>query len=144
VRDHRFVIYGGEERPSAHAHLSFNTYSRERFIKDLTECAGAITNCGFSLSSEALHLGKKLLVYPLRRQMEQLSNARVIAELKLGSVCDSLAKAPLANWLKMPMPKPMNYAGVVPAIVQWIGNGNWDRWDDLVTVAWSGIELPGR
>ena len=43
-----------------------------------------ITNAGFELASESLHLGKRLLVKPLAGQMEQAVNAMAIDILKLG------------------------------------------------------------
>jgi uncharacterized protein (TIGR00661 family) len=47
-------------------------------------------NAGFELASEAMFLGKKILVKPLAGQMEQLSNALVIDSLELGMVMKRL------------------------------------------------------
>ena len=51
-------------------------------LKDLKESEGIITNAGFETPSEALSMGKKVFVKPLKGQFEQLSNAKALKQLK--------------------------------------------------------------
>jgi len=87
---HRFFVYHRLPAASDEGHLRLRPYSRQGFLKDLAESSAVITNAGFELVSEALHLGKKILVKPLARQMEQISNAKALEELNLGTVMKRL------------------------------------------------------
>lgn len=51
------------------------------FQHHLHQCSGVITSGGFELPSEALALGKKLLMKPLAGQFEQVSNAATLETL---------------------------------------------------------------
>ena len=43
-------------------------------------CKGVICHTGFQLTSECLFLGKKLLVIPIKHQIEQIYNTRTLAK----------------------------------------------------------------
>ncbi|MEC5394445.1 glycosyltransferase family protein [Bergeyella sp. RCAD1439] len=47
----------------------------QRFVRSLAYCSGVLTGGGFEGPSEALFLGKKLLVVPMKNQYEQQCNA---------------------------------------------------------------------
>ena len=68
-----------------------------KFKDDLSKCNGVITNSGFSTTSEALVLGKKLWSIPVKGHYEQLSNA--IALKQMGIFTDSFNLENLAKWL---------------------------------------------
>jgi uncharacterized protein (TIGR00661 family) len=75
--DYIFYVYGnfGEDIINSSSdlpHIKFCRLSRETFKEDLASCNGVISNAGFELSSEAIHLGKKILVKPLAGQIELL------------------------------------------------------------------------
>lgn len=61
------------------------------FIKSVTQSNGVITNAGFGTTSEALFLGKKLLVLPMKTQYEQHCNAAVLQSMGV-TVMKSLKK----------------------------------------------------
>jgi uncharacterized protein (TIGR00661 family) len=71
-------IYHGVKAPIDYGPIQVHPYSREGFQRHLASCCGVITSAGFELSSEAIHLGKKLLVTPLKGQMEQFFQCRRI------------------------------------------------------------------
>lgn len=54
--------------------------SNEGFTRSLIHSHGVITGAGFETPAEALYLGKKLLVLPIRGQYEQLCNAAALKE----------------------------------------------------------------
>jgi uncharacterized protein (TIGR00661 family) len=83
-RCNEFYIYHSLIQAEDSGNLHLRPYSRTGFLKDLTECSVVISNAGFELASEAMYLGKKILVKPLAGQMEQISNALAITSLKLG------------------------------------------------------------
>jgi uncharacterized protein (TIGR00661 family) len=55
--------------------IEFYPISEAAFIESLRSCAGIICGAGFELPAEALFLGKKLWVIPIKGQFEQRCNA---------------------------------------------------------------------
>lgn len=53
--------------------------NQELFDQSLITCHGIITGAGFETPSEALYLGKKLMVVPMKGQYEQSCNAAALA-----------------------------------------------------------------
>ncbi|MCC5907719.1 MAG: hypothetical protein JJU13_16010 [Balneolaceae bacterium] len=51
------------------------------FLKSLKTSKGVITSAGFETCAEAMFLGKKLMVIPIRNQYEQLCNAAALKQL---------------------------------------------------------------
>lgn len=62
-------------------HIHIQPLSKERFEATVTSCAGIITAAGFGSTTEALYMGKKLLVVPQKNQFEQACNAHALGEL---------------------------------------------------------------
>jgi uncharacterized protein (TIGR00661 family) len=118
--DYQFHVYspaGAERRPP---HLHIKQLSRSGFQNDLRDAAGVISNAGFELASEALQMGKKLLVKPLKAQMEQLSNALALEETQLGAVMPELDSVAVEYWLKHGKAVQVVYPDVAEAIVGWL------------------------
>lgn len=94
----RFVCYGfaheGEED-----NLLFRKPSLERFLEDLAGSKAVLANSGFSLISEALHLRKPYLAWPLKRQFEQVFNAFYIQKMGYGAYWDDLNKERIESFL---------------------------------------------
>jgi uncharacterized protein (TIGR00661 family) len=71
------------------------------FAESFTSCEGIICGGGFETPAEALYMGKKLLVVPMKNQYEQHCNAAGAKELGV-PVIKSLKKKHIAkveNWL---------------------------------------------
>lgn len=137
--DHLFTYYGPFPQYESRGHIQLKPLSRDGFKHDLATAGGVICNAGFELSSEAIQLGKKLLVKPLMGQMEQLSNAEALTVLGLGMSMDSLDGNTVKQWLALPEGKRVVYPNVAKAIVKWISEGDWDNQasiNDLVNRLW--------
>ena len=141
IRDAEFFVYWHLDAPEDRDQLHLRPLSREGFLNDLIDCEGVICNSGFSLVSEALHLGKKILTKPLVMQTEQESNARALEELGLGMTMRSLDATATKQWLTQPGIAPRNYPDVVKLTVDWIASEKWDDLDAIVADAWRGIPL---
>jgi uncharacterized protein (TIGR00661 family) len=135
-RDYHFYVYHHLNTPSDEGHVHLRPFSRPGFVSDLASCAGVISNAGFSLPSEALHLGKKLLVKPVAHQVEQESNALAIEQLELGIIMKRLDPGILREWLDFTAIEPMNFPDVLTMLVDWIHCGRFDDLDSLVKRAW--------
>lgn len=124
---HLFVFYGPFPEYESRGHIQLKPLSREGFKQDLATAGGVICNAGFELSSEAIQLGKKLLVKPLRGQVEQLSNGAALEALGLGTVMDTLDPAVVRSWLTIPSGKQVIYPDVAEAIAKWLNDGEWQK-----------------
>ncbi len=136
---HRFFIYGIDKlnSPVDKGHLHLRPYSRSGFLQDLEDCNGVICGAGFELAAEALQLGKKLLVKPLKGQFEQLSNALALENLQLARVMQHLDRKAVQKWLELPPNSPAGYPDTAQLIAVWIENGHWQDIGSLSKEAWA-------
>lgn len=139
---HDFFIYGDFSQIEDRGNIKLRPLSREGFQQDLANCNGVISNAGFELASEAIHLGKKLLVKPLEGQMEQLSNALALEKLSLGMTMKSLDSKILEKWLDDFSGKRVIYPNVPNAIADWIVNGDSANTTTLIKKLWSETHSP--
>lgn len=137
--DYTFAIYAGDKTEYARVdgNITWHPFSKTQFFTDLTACSGVICNAGFELPSEALNLGKKLLVKPLTYQFEQHCNALALSQLNLGTVTPQLDKTIVKTWLKQPFGPQMNYPDVSEHISRWVIQGDWSKTSGLVKDCWS-------
>ncbi len=142
MEDYMFYYYGEFERQEDRGNIQLRPLSRDGFQRDLHTCSGVISNAGFELASEAIQLGKKILVKPLQGQMEQLSNAAALEQLGLGMTMDSLDSGTIRRWLDQWTAKQVIYPQVADAIVDWLVQGNWQDSSSLVADLWRQVESP--
>ena len=70
----QFVAYGFA-REGQDGNILYKKPSLEGFFRDLVTARAVVANSGFSLVTEALHLGKPYLAVPVSHQFEQIFNA---------------------------------------------------------------------
>ena len=122
--------------------VEFWPLSRDGFLHELRACSGVVSNAGFELASEALSLGKKLLVKPLDGQLEQLSNALALEKAGLGRTMRTLDSNAMAEWLALPARQPTTYPDVARGVAQWITAGDWTNVADLAKSLWAQSSFP--
>ena len=90
---------------TASSYREKNCYIRpvnaETFTESFTSCEGIVCGAGFETPAEAMYMGKKVLVIPMKSQYEQHCNAAGAAELGV-PVIKSLKKKHInkvENWL---------------------------------------------
>jgi len=86
-----FRVYG-MGGPETRGPVELRPFSEEGFIDDLRTARAVIANGGFSLMSEAVHLGVPVLSVPLEGQYEQELNARYLAKLGYGAFARTLTE----------------------------------------------------
>ena len=133
---HRFMIYGHTSKDFDKGNLHLRAFSRSGFLRDLHSCGAVLCNAGFELPSEALHLGRRLLVKPLQGQPEQLANARALQKLALANVMQQLDPQAIASMLSAPLPQPQSWPKVADTFADWLVQGRYDRVQDLVQKCW--------
>lgn len=136
-----FHIYSPEVTVSKFAHITCYPLSRTGFQNDLYNCAGIISNAGFELASEALQLGKKILVKPLHSQMEQISNAAALKELGYGHTMKVLDKETIGHWLHDNHAIHITYPNVAKVLVQWLQAGMPPMDADFIENVWDSVDV---
>ncbi len=95
---HRFVCYGFD-REGNDGNLLFKKPSLTNFLADLASCKAVLASSGFSLISEALHLGKPYLAIPVKHQFEQMLNAYYLDKCGYGACWPELSKEKIESFL---------------------------------------------
>ncbi len=122
--EYDFFVYQPVPAAYDEGHIHVRPFSREGFQADLHRCEGVICSAGFELPSEAIHLGKKILVQPVAGQMEQKSNALALEKLGYGQVAKHFDVETLGKWLPLKAPtKARDYPDVAKALVNWLLQG---------------------
>lgn len=92
--------------------------NNEQYLESLASCTGLLCAAGFGATTEALFLGKKLCVIPMKKQFEQQCNALALMQMGI-AVVKSLKKKwhnELQAWLDEESPIRVNY----PDNAEWI------------------------
>jgi len=88
-----FVVYGYRRdiaEDAADGNVTYRPFNEARFIEDLASARAVIANGGFTLLSEAVHLGKPVLSIPVKSQFEQVLNGHYLEGLGYGYAADEL------------------------------------------------------
>jgi uncharacterized protein (TIGR00661 family) len=117
-KNRRFVIYSKTATQGyTQGNCLVKPLNNETFTQDIINCSGVITAGGFQTISEALYLGKKLFVIPIKKQSEQISNAKILAGM---GVCTSteLNGNEIHNWLENPNTVQIKFEDDLDKIVE--------------------------
>lgn len=117
-----FIIYSKvAEQSYANANCIIKPLNTFTFTKDIIECSSVITAGGFQTISETLYLGKKLFVIPIKKQSEQISNAKVLSNMGVKTSMQ-LNPQEIADWLANSQTVRVKFDNDLPAIVDAILN----------------------
>jgi len=94
----RFVAYGFG-REAVEGNITYKKPGMDGFFTDLISAKAIIANAGFSLVTEALHLGKPYLAVPVQQQFEQTFNAYWLDRLGYGAYWEELSKERVESFL---------------------------------------------
>ncbi len=135
-----FLIYGCASVDEDEGHLKWRGFSKEGFNRDLRRCAGVICNASFETPSQALMLGRKLLVRPLQGQPEQEANASSLQQLGYARVMRKLEAEAVAAWLPLSSPLPMPWPNVASHFCDWLEGDPTQAPDDLAERCWAELQ----
>jgi uncharacterized protein (TIGR00661 family) len=93
-----FIAYGFG-REGREGNILYKKPGFETFFDDLVRAQAIIANAGFSLVTEALHLGKPYLAVPVRNQFEQIFNAFWLGRTGYGAFWEELTKERVESFL---------------------------------------------
>lgn len=80
--------------------IIFCPFSEDKFISDLASSKAVIGSAGFTLTGEAVHLGKPYLATPVKGQFEQIINARYIDYLGYGMEDENIDEFTIRSFIK--------------------------------------------
>lgn len=140
-KDFTFHIYTPNVTPSQAEHVLCKPLSRQGFQDDFADAAGVISNAGFELLSEALQMGKKILVKPLHAQMEQISNAAALQQLGYGHTMNSLEASTIEHWLNGSDAVRVTYPNTAEILVDWLKSGTPDMGIDTIEAIWNRVDV---
>ena len=82
LKDFRFEIFTWEVNAAQKkGNITFRPVSSIEFSESMINCQAIICGAGFETPAEALYLGKKMMVMPIKGQYEQRCNAAALEQL---------------------------------------------------------------
>lgn len=140
LSDQQFQCFHPDiETKSTSGHITWNPTSKKHFQKALQQCSGVIANGGFELSSEALQLGKKLLIKPLHGQFEQLSNVLTLNQLDLCQTLFQLDTDIVEEWLEAPDNEAIAFPDNPSILIDWLKKGDFSDTKSLCDALWKTV-----
>lgn len=89
-------------QPYTEGNVTYHPIDRNAFNKAMLSASGIVCAAGFGTTAEALHLGKKMLIVPMKAQLEQKYNAHYLASkgVEVLPSFDLNQSRALGHWLK--------------------------------------------
>ncbi|MFB6351905.1 MAG: glycosyltransferase family protein [Bradymonadaceae bacterium] len=97
--DRPVYVFGSECRRRID-NVRFRPFNEHEFIERLATCRAVVGSAGFTLMTEALHLGKPYFAIPVEGQIEQMLNARYLAWLGYGEYAKNPDRPALERFLE--------------------------------------------
>jgi len=93
-------------KPYVDGNIHYFPVSQQYFNDSMIHCHGLVTGGGFETPAEALYLGKKLLVIPIKGQYEQQCNAAALQKRGITKldILDNSTKTTFFDWFKEDKP----------------------------------------
>jgi len=100
--------------------IEIEPINNERFIQELEKCSGVLCGAGFETPAEAIFLGKKLLVIPMKGQHEQHYNAMGLKDIGVPVIPKLASKflPALEKWISSNRVISVNYPNQTNHIVK--------------------------
>lgn len=99
--------------------VTINPIQSDTFVQSMANASGVLCGAGFETPAEALFLGKKLLVIPMKNQYEQHLNAAALEQMGV-PVINSLKKKydfAIEAWLNSKNRVPVDYPDITKEII---------------------------
>jgi len=117
----RWQVFSKRAKKSyQHGHLSIFPVSGSAFTRSMASSTGVLCGAGFETPAEALFLGKKLMVLPMKGQYEQHCNAQALAALGVRVIynLDGRSSWKVREWLASENRVSVCYPNQTEAIVK--------------------------
>lgn len=99
--------------------ITFSPVSLEKFNQSFIHCEGILCSAGFETPAEALFMGKKLCVVPMKNQYEQVCNGKMLESLGIMVIPDLInSLKDIQAWLGNKEKIQIQYPNKVPEILK--------------------------
>lgn len=94
------------DKPTVKGNITYFPVGQANFNHSLIHCHALLTGGGFETPAEALYLGKKLMMIPIKGQYEQICNAEALKRKGIQTMksLNESNKHVFFEWLKLPKP----------------------------------------
>lgn len=118
VRWHIFSKHA--KKPYHIGKLSVYPVNKDEFVASMVSSKGVLCGAGFETPAEALFLGKKLLVVPMKKQHEQYYNAAALKEIGVPVLKNVKKKRvkKIEEWIESGKPVSINYPDITQEAVE--------------------------
>ncbi|MCA1764568.1 MAG: glycosyltransferase family protein [Cryomorphaceae bacterium] len=130
-REKKWIVFSKHSKsPYRHRNVFVYPIDSKRFMEEMATASGVLCGAGFSTTTEAIFLGKKLLVIPMKNQFEQNFNAKALEKLGVPSISGLKKKHrdDIKNWLDTERALHISYPDKTQAIVDQILNDFVNQW----------------
>ena len=103
IKETNWEVFSKHQKvPYQYGNVKVWPIDNTKFNNSLANCTGLLTGGGFEGPAEALFLGKKVIMIPMRNQFEQACNAEAAKELGVPIIkkIDKNFVPTLLNWIK--------------------------------------------
>jgi uncharacterized protein (TIGR00661 family) len=99
------------KKPKKFKNINIQPVHAEKFTKSMARSSGLLCGAGFETPAEALYMGKKLLVIPMKNQYEQHLNAASLQQMGVTVIKSLKSKheARITEWLQNGEKIQVNY-----------------------------------
>ncbi|MFC3032899.1 MJ1255/VC2487 family glycosyltransferase [Pseudoalteromonas fenneropenaei] len=139
--DREFYCYHPAATNTSLKHIHLRAPSRDGFLRDLANSCGVVANAGFELSSEALQLGKKLLLKPLHGQFEQQANVMTLEQMGMAQSMNYLNANALDDWLGAKSNGHYTFPNDPAPLVEWLLAKQWTNYASLHQQLWRHVQF---
>ena len=140
LKDYQFHLHCKDIEPGEYGNITVHPFSLHGFKKNLRESESVLCNAGFELVSESLQMGKRIMVKPLKKQVEQLSNALALESLSYAKAINVLSTEAINDWLNTGKVVKCSYPNVAQAVTHWLKNGAVEPISTLCADLWHQSE----
>lgn len=102
------------------ANISIQPITNKAFLESMASSKAVLCGAGFETPAEALFLGKKLLVIPMKNQYEQQCNAAALAEMGIRTLKNLKRKyvLHLKDWIAHSRPIPVSFPDQTEEVIR--------------------------
>ena len=102
-----------------HENIQIRKIDNESFVKSMASSQGVLCGAGFETPAEALFLGKKLMVIPMKNQYEQHCNAAALKKLGVPVLKNLKPKRfkKIEEWISNDTIVPVNYPNLTEHLI---------------------------
>jgi uncharacterized protein (TIGR00661 family) len=118
--EYRWQLFSKHSKTTYHqGNILVTPIDNEAYLRALANCSALLTGGGFEAPAEALFLGKKIMLVPMKGQYEQHANAEAAAQLGAEVVREIKAgfTAQLREWLLKPAPAVQHFPNNTQSVV---------------------------